>query len=78
MSTSDESSSDRILKLSLRLNQAFQQRGASIIVVGGSAIELLTDGLYASGDLDLCFEGPRPPLREIVEVMSGARELGLP
>jgi hypothetical protein len=73
MSISDESSSDQLLKLSLSLHQAFQRRGATIIVVGGSAIELLTDGLYASGDLDLCFDGPRPPLREIMEVM---QELG--
>jgi hypothetical protein len=30
------------------------ERGVELVVVGGSAIEILTEGAYASGDLDMC------------------------
>lgn len=40
------------------------------MVVGGSAIEILTDGAYASGDLDLCYINKvTVPLRQRQEVM---------
>jgi hypothetical protein len=30
----------------------WRERGVELVVVGGSAIEILTEGAYASGDLD--------------------------
>lgn len=59
----------RTLRLAALLRDLFQEYGCRIIVVGGSAIELFTDGLYTSGDLDICFEQSRPPMRVIAEVM---------
>ncbi len=59
----------RVLELSVLLNTLFQERGYRIVVVGGSAIEILTEGKYASADLDICFELSRPPLRVVSEVM---------
>jgi hypothetical protein len=48
----------------------FRERGVELVVVGGSAIELLTDGAYASGDVDLCRVTPAPlPLRERQQIM---------
>jgi len=39
-------------------------------VVGGSAIEILTEGAYASGDLDLCHTtGTTLPIRQRQEIM---------
>jgi len=48
----------------------FRERGVELVVVGGSAIELLTEGAYTSGDLDLCRLTPAAlPLRERQEIM---------
>ena len=48
----------------------FRERGVELVVVGGSAIELLTEGAYASGDVDLCRLTPASlSLRERQQVM---------
>lgn len=60
----------RTLRLAKLLQTLFAERGCRMVVVGGSAIELLTEGLYASGDVDICFEVMRPPIRLIAEVMA--------
>jgi len=41
-------------KLASLCSALFRERGVELVVVGGSAIELLTEGAYASGDVDLC------------------------
>ncbi|MCU0786326.1 MAG: nucleotidyltransferase [Verrucomicrobia bacterium] len=47
------------------------ERGVDLVVVGGSAIEFLTEGAYASGDLDLCHANKATlPVRERQEVMA--------
>lgn len=43
------------------VSELFRQAGAEPIVVGGSAVEFYTDGGYVSGDVDICFNGPRLP-----------------
>lgn len=60
----------RTLCLAKLLQTLFAERGCRMVVVGGSAIELLTEGLYASGDVDICFDVMRPPIRLIAEVMA--------
>ena len=58
------------LKLASLCSALWKERGVQLIVVGGSAIELLTDGAYASGDLDMCSESVATiPLRERQELM---------
>src|SRR5207248_3241488 len=48
----------------------FSEKGIQLVVVGGSAIELLTDGAYASGDLDFCLvTPPTVSLRQRQEIM---------
>jgi hypothetical protein len=42
------------LKLASLCSSLWGERGVELVVVGGSAIELLTEGAYASGDLDMC------------------------
>ena len=42
------------IKLASLCGALWRGRGVELVVVGGSAIEFLTDGAYASGDLDLC------------------------
>ncbi len=59
----------KTLRLAQLLRVLFEERGSRIVIVGGSAIELLTDGQYTSGDIDVCFDFERPPLRVIAEVM---------
>jgi hypothetical protein len=42
------------LKLASLCSALWRERGVELVVVGGSAIEFLTEGAYASGDLDMC------------------------
>jgi len=42
------------VKLASLCSALWKERGVELVVVGGSAIEFLTEGAYASGDLDLC------------------------
>jgi hypothetical protein len=57
-------------KLASLCSTLFRERGVELVVVGGSAIELLTEGAYASGDVDLCRLTPAVlSLRERQEIM---------
>ncbi|HTV61466.1 MAG TPA: hypothetical protein VMH30_02740 [Verrucomicrobiae bacterium] len=57
-------------KLASLCSALWAERGVKLVVVGGSAIEILTEGAYASGDLDMCHAGqPTLPVRERQEVM---------
>src|SRR5213593_2567388 len=42
------------LKLASLCSALWAEYGVELIVVGGSAIEFLTEGAYVSGDLDMC------------------------
>lgn len=58
------------LKLASLCSALWAERGVELVVVGGSAIEFLTEGAYASGDLDLChITAVSLPMRERQEVM---------
>jgi hypothetical protein len=58
------------LKLASLCSALWAERGIQLVVVGGSAIEILTEGAYTSGDLDLCHTTAATlPLRERQEVM---------
>jgi hypothetical protein len=41
-------------KLASLCSALWAEHGVQLVVVGGSAIEILTEGAYASGDLDMC------------------------
>ncbi len=57
-------------KLASLCSTLFRDRGVELVLVGGSAIELLTEGAYTSGDVDLCRLTPAPlPLRERQQIM---------
>ena len=58
------------LKLASLCSALWAERGVELVVVGGSAIEFLTEGAYASGDLDMCHTtGATLPIRVRQEVM---------
>jgi len=42
------------MKLASLCSALWRERGVELVVVGGSAIEFLTEGAYTSGDLDMC------------------------
>ena len=66
-------------KLASLCSALFREHGIELVVVGGSAIELLTDGAYTSGDLDLCCLTPAGlPLRERQEIMGHLNARGGP
>lgn len=55
------------------VSELFRAVGAEPVVVGGSAVEFYTDGAYISGDVDICFNGPRLPApRERETVLASA------
>ena len=70
---------ERAMKLSGLVTTLFQERGFSLVVVGGSAVEFYTEGGYMSGDIDFCRKTLRsvPPrlMQEIAERLGG-RGLG--
>jgi hypothetical protein len=58
------------MKLASLCSALWAERGVELVVVGGSAIEFLTEGAYASGDLDMCHATVTSlPVRERQEVM---------
>src|SRR5437868_2619846 len=58
------------LKLASLCSALWRELGVELVVVGGSAIEFLTDGAYASGDLDLChITEASLPVRQRQEIM---------
>jgi hypothetical protein len=74
--TAEQDPTLKSLKMASLCSALWAERGVELVVVGGSAIEILTEGAYASGDLDLCHTNKATlPLRERQEVMGqlGAR-----
>ena len=58
------------IKLASLCSALWAERGIELVVVGGSAIEFLTEGAYASGDLDMCYTtAARLPIRVRQEIM---------
>src|SRR5438477_10255251 len=58
------------MKLASLCSALWMERGVELVVVGGSAIEFLTEGAYASGDLDMChITAATLPIRDRQEVM---------
>jgi hypothetical protein len=58
------------LKLASLCSALWAEQGVELVVVGGSAIELLTEGAYASGDLDMCHATAATlPVRQRQEIM---------
>jgi hypothetical protein len=67
------------LKLASLCSALWAERGVRLVVVGGSAIEILTEGAYASGDLDLChLTAATLSLRERQELMGLLGAIGGP
>jgi len=58
------------LKMASLCSALWAERGVELVVVGGSAIEILTEGAYASGDLDICHTSATAlPLSQQKEIM---------
>lgn len=58
------------IKLASLCSALWAGRGIELVVVGGSAIEFLTEGAYASGDLDMCYTTAATlPIRVRQEIM---------
>lgn len=69
----------KLLKLASLCTGIARERGIALVTVGGSAIELLTEGAYVSGDLDFCTSGPGIlTLRERQEMMALLKATGGP
>ena len=68
--STDKDPTRKAAKLASLCSALFRERGIELVVVGGSAIELLTEGAYTSGDVDLCRLTPAAlPLRQRQEIM---------
>jgi hypothetical protein len=68
--TGEQDPTIKSLKMASLCSALWAERGVELVVVGGSAIEILTEGAYASGDLDMCHVNKATlPVRERQEVM---------
>jgi len=68
--SSEQDPTVKSLKLASLCSALWRERGVELVVVGGSAIELLTEGAYTSGDVDLCHSTAATlPIRDRQEVM---------
>jgi hypothetical protein len=68
--TAEQDPTIKSLKLASVCSSLWAERGVQLVVVGGSAIEILTEGSYTSGDLDLCHATAAAlPIRDRQEVM---------
>ena len=52
--TAEQDPTLKSAKLASLCSALWAEHGVKLVVVGGSAIEILTEGAYASGDLDMC------------------------
>jgi len=68
--TAERDPTIKSLKLASLCSALWAEHGVELVVVGGSAIEILTEGAYASGDLDLCHTTAATlPIRQRQEIM---------
>src|ERR1035437_151285 len=68
--TAEQDPTLKSAKLASLCSALWAERGVELVVVGGSAIEILTEGAYASGDLDMCHATKASlPVRERQEIM---------
>ena len=68
--TAEQDPTIKSLKPASLCSGLWAERGVELVVVGGSAIEFLTEGAYASGDLDRCHVTHASlPVRERQEIM---------
>ena len=68
--TAEQDPTLKSAKLASLCSALWAERGVELVVVGGSAIEILTEGAYASGDLDMCHANRATlPIQERQEVM---------
>ena len=68
--TAEQDPTLKSAKLASLCSTLWAERGVELVVVGGSAIEILTEGAYASGDLDLCHTtAVTLPFRQRQEIM---------
>lgn len=68
--TAEQDPTIKSLKMASLCGALWAERGVELVVVGGSAIEILTEGAYASGDLDMCHVNKATlPIRERQEIM---------
>lgn len=77
--TAEQDPTVKSLKMASLCSALWAEHGVELVVVGGSAIEILTDGAYASGDLDMCHTNKATlPIRERQEVMAQLEATGGP
>ena len=68
--TAEQDPTLKSAKLASLCSALWAEHGVELVVVGGSAIEILTEGAYASGDLDMCHMNKATlPIRERQEIM---------
>jgi hypothetical protein len=68
--TAEQDPTLKSLKMASLCTALWAEYGVELVVVGGSAIEILTEGAYASGDLDMCHANKATlPIRQRQEIM---------
>jgi hypothetical protein len=68
--TAEQDPTLKSAKLASLCSALWLKRGVELVVVGGSAIEILTEGAYTSGDLDMCSTGAALSVSQRKEIMA--------
>ncbi|MEO7297520.1 MAG: hypothetical protein ABI042_02960 [Verrucomicrobiota bacterium] len=69
--TAEQDPTLKSAKLASLCSALWAEHGVELVVVGGSAIEILTEGAYASGDLDMCHVNKATlPIQQRQEIMA--------
>ena len=77
--TTEQDPTIKSLKMASLCSALWAEHGVELVVVGGSAIEILTEGAYASGDLDMCYLNVAAiTLRQRQEIMGLLGAIGGP
>ena len=62
---------ERGLKLAGLVSRVFADAGHELVVVGGTAVEIYTEGAYMSGDIDFCRRSITPiSMRQAQDIMA--------
>jgi len=77
--TAEKDPTIKSAKLDSLCSALWAEHGIQLVVVGGSAIEILTEGAYTSGDLDMCHATAATlPIRQRQEIMGQLGGIGGP
>lgn len=76
MDNRPDNSTAKAIKVFSMVSSKFREKGYLPVLCGGFAVELMTNGGYTTGDIDILFKGKCPSMEEKLEIMRSLGCLG--